>query len=68
MSKQAKSVDPFKIKDYATSIRLASEDKNKMAIQEREVQETKRSFGARLAQQVARAAKVGMEGHRMQNT
>ena len=39
MSKQAKSVDPYKIKDYATSIRLASEDKNKMAIQEREVQE-----------------------------
>ena len=39
MSKQAKSVDPYKIKDYATSIRIASEDKNKRAIQEREVQE-----------------------------
>ena len=39
MSKQSKSVDPYKIKDLATSIRLASEDKNKQAIREREVQE-----------------------------
>lgn len=34
--------------------------------QEREVEETRRSFGARLAQQVARAAKVGEGAQRMQ--
>ena len=39
MSKQTKSVDPYKIKDLAVSIRLASEDKNRQAIKEREVQE-----------------------------
>ena len=39
MNKQAKSVEPYKIKDLVTSIRLASKDMNKQAIREREVQE-----------------------------
>ena len=39
MSKQAKCSDPHKIKDLATSIRLASADKNKQLLLERELQE-----------------------------
>ena len=43
MSKQAKGVDPYRLKDLATSIRLATEDKEKQAIQKREVQENLRA-------------------------
>ena len=39
MSKQAKCSDPHKIKDLATSIRLATADKNKQLLLERELQE-----------------------------
>jgi PleD family two-component response regulator len=39
MSKQSKCSDPYKIKDLATSIRLATEDRNKQARLERELQE-----------------------------
>ena len=43
MSKQAKGVDPYRLKDLSTSIRLATEDKEKQAIQKREVQEKLRA-------------------------
>jgi hypothetical protein len=39
MSKQAKCIDPYKMKDLATSIRLATDDKETKAVKERQVQE-----------------------------
>ena len=44
MSKQTRCMDPYRMKDLATSIRLATEDKEKQAIQEREVQEKLRAL------------------------
>ena len=54
MSKQAKCIDPYKMRDLATSIRLATEDKETQAVKERQVQEMLRIHMGKRHKEVVR--------------